>query len=176
MTRAEVVTKARLHLHAKFRHQGRNARALDCAGLPLLVAVELGLKDTNGAPFTIYMYGNYGRSEIRGKLLEMCKKHLVTKWAQSQPVERIPPQIVLQPADVLILLNPSVPCHAAIVTMLPALEWGGKPMLGMIHADGTGAIKKGTRPPRGGEQVVEHLIDATWRAKIAGVFSFPGVE
>lgn len=165
MTRDQIVAQARTHLHAKFRHQGRSARALDCAGLPLLVAVELGLRDTQGELFRLDMYGNYGRQEIRGRLLEITRKHMT---------ERLP--LEMGAGDVIILANPTVACHAAIVSMLPSLAHGELAMQGMIHAHGTGAIGQGTRPPRGGEQVVEHLIDAEWRSKIRGVFSFPEVR
>ena len=61
------------------------------------------------------------------------------------------------PGDILTMRAPFLVHHMAIVSQL---QQG----LGIIHA--YGAVGK----------VTEHLLDARWTARIAGVFSYSGVD
>ncbi|MFZ0739057.1 MAG: hypothetical protein WAM96_18315 [Candidatus Acidiferrales bacterium] len=149
--------KAREFLRTPFAHQGRIKRhGIDCVGLPILVASELGLIDTSGSPFTPTMYGNYPRQPSSDIVLEACRRHLIEKKIED-----------MRPGDVLAILNPRWICHSAIVG-----EFRGA--LTLIQAYGTGNIRKPA--PRGTEMVVEHGIDFKWRRRIRGCFSYPGVE
>lgn len=156
-SRAAIVAKAREFLRTPFAHQGRiKHRALDCVGLPILVASELGLVDTAGAPFTPTMYGNYPRQPGRDLVLAACKKHLIEKKFED-----------VRPGDVLAITNPRWTTHAAIVG-----EFNGA--LTLIHAYGMGNIRRPA--PRGTEIVVEHGINIKWRRRITACFCYPGVE
>lgn len=165
-SRADVVAKAREYLLANtpFHHQGRTkGRGIDCVGLPLCIAEDLGISDKEGVPFTRYMYANYDRQPIHDEVLKLFKKHLLEKHIAAP----------LEPGDILAIRNPTSACHAAIVVSMPSGEWGKPPVLGIIHAYGTDAVAI----PRGGtEKIVEHILDFKWRRRIAGVFTFPGVE
>lgn len=50
-TRTEVVAAARKYLGAEWRHQARSETALDCAGLVVRVARDLGLADVRVADY-----------------------------------------------------------------------------------------------------------------------------
>lgn len=96
MTGADVVSAARGHLDTKWVHQGRmQGAALDCAGLVIIVARQLGLIpadfDVNG----------YSRSPD-GTMLEWCD-------ANMQRVE------ALELGAVLTLATAKEPQHMGIV-------------------------------------------------------------
>jgi cell wall-associated NlpC family hydrolase len=50
-TRAQVCAKARAFVGVPYRHQGRTPAGLDCIGLVVLVARELGLADYTPPPY-----------------------------------------------------------------------------------------------------------------------------
>lgn len=95
--RAEaVVAAARRHLGTPWRHQGRLAgQALDCAGLVILVARELGLIDP------AWDRADYGR-QPDGSLLGVCD-------AMLEPARN------LAPGRVLVLAIARDPQHMGIV-------------------------------------------------------------
>lgn len=145
--RADVVSKAREYLGTKFGHQGRvKGLALDCVGLPLCVAGELGLKGKNGETLDGNHYNVYTRQPLGDYVLDMCKKLLTQK-----------PIRLMQPGDVLSLRVETAACHVGIVS-----EVNG--VLSIIHAY-DGGVKK----------CVEHELGARWKERIAGCFRFPEV-
>lgn len=51
MDRAAIVAAARRHIGTRWRHQGRSAAGLDCVGLIVVVARELGLSPMDVAGY-----------------------------------------------------------------------------------------------------------------------------
>ena len=96
VTRADVIRTARSYVGVRWHHQGRSRAGIDCIGLIIAVAHDLGLSD--------YDITGYGRVPD-GKALRaaMCEQmDLLT----------VPPQ----PGDVLLLRFDRNPLHTAIVT------------------------------------------------------------
>src|SRR5574337_130456 len=146
-TRLEIQEKAREFIGTPFAHQGRiKGQALDCAGLPLLVAEELGIKDRNGDPMSGSLYCNYGPQPQSRLVQDACRKHFIAKGI-----------LKMKPGDIVTIRNSVLPCHVAIVS-----ERGGVPYI--IHAYNGGTCK-----------CVEHILDMNWRRRIECVFEFPGV-
>ena len=147
-TRADIVACARTYVGTPFGHQGRQkGMLLDCVGLPLMVAGELGLKDRFENLIHGGLYTKYTAQPLGNFVKDTAARHLVRK-----PIDQI------APGDVLALRVVSAACHVGMV--------GDSPEgLTLIHAQ-NGA----------GEKCVEHLLDDQWRSRIAGVFSFPEVN
>ncbi len=103
----DLQTAARQYLGVKFHHQGRQPWALDCGGLLILAAKDLGveLEDVAG----------YSRMPDGVTLKATMEKQL--SHANRKP----------QPNDILLMAFRHNPQHIAIVTDLN----GG---LGIIHA------------------------------------------
>lgn len=145
-TRQEIQSKAREFLDTPFADQGREKRnGIDCVGLVLLVAEELGISSKDTTALLGSQYKHYRSTRIDGYVLAECKKRLVEK-----PIAK------LQAGDVAVFRLPDVPCHAAVIA-----ERSG--VLYMIHAYNGGP-----------KRVVENILDVKWRKRICGVFSFPG--
>lgn len=105
-TRAEIVTAARSRLGVEFRHQGRNSSGLDCVGLVIVVAHELGLSDFQSTA--------YPRSPDPDEMRAALEANLdYVRWD------------AVQPGDVLWFRAPE-PQHLAIVTQTEPMQ--------MIHA------------------------------------------
>lgn len=138
-----IVPKAREFLGTKFQHQGRlKGRGIDCLGVPLCVAEELGIPDRLGRPILGSDYLNYPREPMDSEVLTVfCQPRLYEKNLRD-----------VLPGDVLCFHVRNVACHIAIVT--------GTARFTILHA----------YPGLG--RVTEHLIDAKWTARIAGAFSF----
>jgi hypothetical protein len=113
-----------------------------------MVAGELGLKDKLGAALTGASYSTYPAQPMGDYVHQMCLKHLIYK-----PIRG------MLPGDILSINVLTAPCHVAMV----GADSAGQ--LTLIHAYNGGPQK-----------VVEHLLDMKWRRRIAGCFSFPGVE
>ncbi|MEW5708785.1 MAG: peptidase P60 [Pseudomonadota bacterium] len=137
VTRADIVAKAREYLGTPFHHQGRvKGVGVDCAGLVICVARDLGLTDFD----TI----DYGRHADGARMRALLEAHL----------ERVPFSEA-RPGDVLYLWFVKEGQHLAFLTELDPPY--------VLHA--TAAYRK----------VVEHRLDETWRARVAGAYRFPGV-
>jgi cell wall-associated NlpC family hydrolase len=95
-TRADIVATARSYLGVRWHHQGRNRAGLDCIGLVIVVAKDLGLSD--------YDIDGYGRVPD-GKSLR------ATMCEQMDLLKRDP-----LPGDVLLFAFQRNPLHTAIVT------------------------------------------------------------
>jgi NlpC/P60 family putative phage cell wall peptidase len=148
ITKADVVAKAREYLGTPFQHAGRvKGLSCDCIGLPLQVACELGLKDKLGVPFNKSDSKNYSPQPLDGAVHEEAQRRLIEK-----PISE------MCDGDMLTIKMPVVACHTAIVCTTLGRA-------GIIHAYNGGP-----------KRVVEQLLDEKWRSRIAGVFSFPGVE
>jgi hypothetical protein len=100
--RDAVVACARSWLGVPWRHQGRSRRGIDCAGLVVLVARELGLADHDLAV--------YGRHSSGLALVDAFRAAMDT----------VPLPAAL-PGDVLLLADAAYPCHCGILTELRAV-------------------------------------------------------
>jgi cell wall-associated NlpC family hydrolase len=161
-TTAQIVAKAREFLGTPLHHQGRiKGKRIDCVGLALCVAEELGLHDKNGNALHGRDQLNYGPQPLGNLVHETAKARLALKWEAAQKV----PMPAIAPGDVLTIRNPNAACHAGIVSSLNG-------SLAIIHAYASGPARPG---PRNKQRVCEHVLDASWRARIEGIFEFPGV-
>lgn len=152
VSRADVVRRARHYLGTRYKHQGRSESVIDCIGIAICVAEELGLRDKEGNLFHRGMYASYPRIPLGEELQEACKKHLVVKSLET------PANLDgLSFGDILTMRVPTVITHLAIVSDVNGQK-------GIIHS------YNGVR-----RKVIEHRIDVRWMRRIAGVFSFPGV-
>lgn len=69
MTGEDVVLEARKFLGVPWKHQGRDERGVDCAGLVLKVAHGLGLSTFDTA--------DYLRTSSDQTMLRLCRDHLI---------------------------------------------------------------------------------------------------
>lgn len=146
-SRADVISKAREYVGTPFQHLARvNGRGIDCVGLLLCVADDLGIKDTSGAPLLRGDYPDYSHQPVGTFVQDECRRRLTSKSISD-----------LKPGDVVTLRVPTDPCHVAIIS-----ERGGH--LYMVHAYSAGEQK-----------CVEHVLSPQWRRRIVGVFSLPQV-
>lgn len=111
MTRADVVAEARKWLGTPWVHQHRaKGQAVDCAGLIICVARDLGLLPAD------FDLNGYSRMPD-GTLLAVCDEHM-------DRIERS----AMQPGDVLLMATEHDPQHMGI---LGDYRHGG---LSLIHA------------------------------------------
>jgi len=104
-SRIEVVETARSYIGTRWRHQGRDRRGLDCVGLVLRVAHDLGLTD-----FDVSNYGRVPSNRMMERVLsEQCEKTTLAE---------------IESGDILHLAFEKQPQHLAIVSDV-----------GIIHAD-----------------------------------------
>lgn len=80
----DIVTAARRWIGVRWQHQGRSRDGIDCAGLVIVVAHELGLTEFDTT--------DYARQATDETMLAICREHMA-------PVARDD----LQPGDVLVL-------------------------------------------------------------------------
>lgn len=150
ITRAAIQAKAREFIGTPFKdkHRLKGKRGgIDCVGLVLLVAEELGISYSDTQEMRGADYLNYSVAGLNSYVLTECRARLNEK-----------PVAQMKAGDVLVMRVPDIPCHAGIVT-----DRNG--VLYMVHAYNTGP-----------KEVVEHIIDTAWRRRVCGVFSYPGVE
>jgi cell wall-associated NlpC family hydrolase len=122
-SREEIVAAARAYVGAPWRHQGRSRQGLDCAGLVVLVARDLGLSDYDSTSYRRHAQGLAFVDHFRSRM---------------DPV----PVTEMRPGDVLVFADHAYPCHASIVS-----ERHGVPY--MIHAHAM--RRKVVEEPYGGE-------------------------
>jgi cell wall-associated NlpC family hydrolase len=135
-------------LGVPYKHRGRTARGLDCAGLPWLSYAEEGV--------VLPDLRRYGRTPFDDGLMRATQDALgVPVWqgAKGQTV----PRELLSFGDVVVLRFVVEPHHLAIV--------GDDAMYGLslIHADGTLGVSR----------VVEHGLVEPFVSMIAAVFRRP---
>jgi cell wall-associated NlpC family hydrolase len=96
VTRTDIVETARKYLGVRWRHQGRNELGIDCVGLIVRTAHDLGLSD--------YDSTNYKR---RSTGLEFIN-HFRNNMREKSFAER-------KPGDVILFRDDVYPCHCGIV-------------------------------------------------------------
>jgi cell wall-associated NlpC family hydrolase len=96
-TRQDIIDHARKFLGVRWRHQGRSERGLDCIGLIVRVAHDLGLSD----------YDNFGYKRIADtrRLEEELDVQMI----------RVPRDLA-KPGDVMLMQYGGNPQHVAIRT------------------------------------------------------------
>jgi NlpC/P60 family putative phage cell wall peptidase len=147
ISRELVVIRARSYVGSPFVHQGRQlGRGIDCVGLVLCVAEDLGLRDSAGVPFLRGDYVSYSAQPVDRFVHEECIKRLTVK----APLDE------LLAGDVLSMRVPHLPTHLAIIAIRSGVQY-------VIHAY------------NGNGKVVEHVLSEPWRRRIVGSFSFPEV-
>ena len=103
-----IVAAARGWLGTPWRHQGRTRGGMDCLGLVVVVARELGLSERDGT--------GYSRRATGRALLDPFREEM----------DEIPLDAV-RPGDVVVFADRCYPCHVGILS-----ERHGA--LGVIHA------------------------------------------
>lgn len=138
-----LVAAARKYLGVRFRHRGRSAKGLDCAGLGWIAYRDCGVE--------LEDFRLYGREPHEDGLVRRLTGLL------GEPVLVAPvTQGDLQPGDVIVFRFVKEPHHVGLVSDYP---YGGA--LGVIHADGEQ------------ECVVEHRLAPDHIARITHVFRRP---
>ena len=107
---SDIITAARTYLGVPWRHQGRGRRGLDCAGLIVRVARDLGLSDYDATGYRRHAQGQSFVEHFRRNMDQL-------------PVPN------MRPGDVLVFADAAYPCHAAIVA-----EKYGRPSIVHAHA------------------------------------------
>lgn len=151
MTHAQLTATARTWLGTKFHHQGRlkmtreHRGGVDCLGLLVGIAAELDLRGRDRvrlASLDMTQYGHYpDEQRLRAALDDAL-------WAK----EGLTPG----EGDVALLEVDGRAQHLGLITRYPLS--GGAATLGLLHA---------YAPARG---VVEHALDASWKARVIGLW------
>lgn len=96
-TRSQVLAQARSYMGVRFKHLGRTREeGLDCFGLIIRVAWDLGLSD-----FTL---AGYGRIPHPATVRHHCGEQMIEKQI-----------LQMQPADVVLMAHKRWVCHLAFV-------------------------------------------------------------
>jgi cell wall-associated NlpC family hydrolase len=147
-----VVASARGWLGTRFHHQGRLKKTdthkggVDCLGLLVGVAAELGLKSKTGDPIITYDRREYTHTPDTTQL-----KNVLEAILEPVPIEGI------CEADTVLMNVDGRPQHMGIVSNL-----SNNP--GLIHA---------YAPARA---VVEHPMDTFWSGRIVAAFRLHGIN
>jgi hypothetical protein len=148
VTNEQIVMRARAYLGTPFVPKGRSiGKALDCIGLVLMVAQDLGLKDIHGIPVTGSTYSDYSDQPVGNFVHDECFKNLIYV-----PVRKV------QPGNVVTVAVGTAPCH-----------------VGFIGSDRSGALTLIHAYNGGRQNVVEIPIDIKWFRRLRGGFTFPEV-
>ncbi|MFW0776983.1 MAG: C40 family peptidase [Rickettsiales bacterium] len=146
MNDVDIVMVARSWIGTRFHHQGRQKKTekhkggVDCLGLLVGVAGELGLHLSDGTPLASFDSTNYSHYPNTTELMHKLARLL----------DPIPTEETLA-GDVLLLRIDESPQHLAIVSNYQS-------GLGMIHA---------YAPARA---VVEHSLDTWWMKRIKAAY------
>ncbi len=143
--RLVLIDEARKLVGTPWRHQGRTVAGADCIGFGWLVYAAT-LLICRGITLD-KPRSDYGRTPSGGKL----RAELV-EWL-GDPVDREP-----IPGDIVTIKWAGDERHLGIIVPHPQRDYG------MIHGDNTAAGAEGPR-------VVEHGMDARWRARIVEVWA-----
>lgn len=104
MKRTDIIEEANKWVGTPWRHQGRNSRGIDCAGLVLNVGNDLKLMD--------YHCANYPRNT--------CKDHFLNHFKifgiQKEVVNR-------KPGDMILFRDGIYACHCGILDVRNGLEY-----------------------------------------------------
>ncbi len=140
----DVIAAARAYLGTRFAHQGRSADGLDCLGLLIATADDLGLA-FNNQPASTLDVPQYGSRPDVVMLKKKLDGHLVSIHFNEA-----------RAADIALLKIDGSPQHLALLTDYPLAS-----ELGMIHA---------YAPAR---QVTEHRYDPHWRRATYALYRLP---
>ena len=139
-----AVEIARAQIGTPFRHQGRTPGwALDCAGLVVHVAAELGLEYFDQQGYSRHPSDNLLESALDG-----------------QPCLRRVALDDMQPGDVLVMRFSGDPQHLAIYAGFNTDYQAD----GIVHA----LCQTG----KSNSKVCEHRLDDDWRSRIVRVYRF----
>lgn len=108
VSRNDVIAEARTWLGVPWAHQGRTKQGVDCAGLVIMVARNLGL--------SAYDTTNYQRRTNGRGFLTHFRENMIDK-----------PVADARPGDVLLFRDKQFPCHSTIVAQRNSL-------LTIVHA------------------------------------------
>jgi cell wall-associated NlpC family hydrolase len=143
-----IVVAARSWLGTRFHHQGRLKKTdrhkggVDCLGLLVGVAGELGLTRADGLPLMALDETDYAHYPDTIRLKQKLSQALA-----------VIPHAGIQAGDILLLATDNQPQHLAIVSDF-------QQRLGIIHA---------YAPAR---CVVEHVLDGYWQERIAAAYRY----
>jgi cell wall-associated NlpC family hydrolase len=148
ITRAQILTAARAHLGAPFRHQGRSPAGMDCVGLLVLVGRTLGYahRDVTG----------YSRRATGRGFLEHFHAAL----------DEITPQAA-RAGDVLVFVETVYPCHTGILSAVDETGIVTDTTTGIPHLIHAHALRG---------SVLEEPFLGEWPAKLRFAFRFRGLE
>lgn len=146
MTGAEIVAAGRQYLGTRWVHQGRSRSGVDCVGLLVLVARDLGIPHQD--------VRNYDRRPAEGQLERILGEQLVAI-----------PRHEVRIGDVVALEDRQSRqvCHVGILTD------GARPFA-LLHA----WIRMPERIQKRG--VVEMRLSEDWKKRIRTAYSWPGLE
>lgn len=120
VSRAQVLACARTFIGTRWQHQGRKkGLGIDCAGLVICVARELGLTDVD--------FANYSRHPDGASLIAACKTHMRPLWLGDA-----------MPGDVLAMTFDLHPQHLAILS-----EFEGRQSLIHSYAEARMVVEHG---------------------------------
>lgn len=148
ITPPDIVTSARSWIDTRFTHQGRLKKThthkggVDCLGLLIGVASELGLQDSNGRPITSYDNTQYTHAPDTTQLRYLLRTLLTPKPTQELGV-----------GDVALFAMQGNPQHLAIISN----QIGDT--LHIIHSYAQA------------RKVVEHELDTHWRKSLVAGYS-----
>lgn len=95
MTKQDVINQARKYLGVRYKHQGRTEFGLDCLGLLVKVAHDLGISKADS--------NDYGRVPDGRKMMRQLEEHLDITTSP-------------EPGDILLFRFQGEPRHLAIKT------------------------------------------------------------
>jgi cell wall-associated NlpC family hydrolase len=142
-TAGGLVAQCRAWLGTPWLHQGRTRSGVDCVGLILAAAAELGIKRAASLELA-----DYGRQTNDDRLRRLCEEHLAP-W----------PLHDLRPGLVALMRFDVHPQHVGVLGDYP--HGGGARQLSLIHA----------HQQQG--RVVEHRLADVWRARLVAVYAVP---
>ncbi len=153
-TQQAIVACARGWIGTRFHHQGRLKKTpvhhggVDCLGLLVGVASELGLKSRTHKPIADFDHTTYPHYP-QGTALMHNLNELLDPVSVSD----------MQAGDIALMAVDGAPRHLGIVS---AIEIDGQQKPGLIHAYAQA------------RKVVEHAIDAYWKNTIIRLYRVPG--
>jgi cell wall-associated NlpC family hydrolase len=110
MTGADIVEKTREFIGVPFRHWGRNRNGVDCVGLVIAAAHELGITQYEPPPYSRLVDPERLRKQLEQACFEVSFQEL-------------------EPGDVLLLKVLGLPVHLGIYTgetLIHAFETAGR--------------------------------------------------
>lgn len=176
VTRADVLRVSRSYVGMAFRSQGRGrpgegrCARIDCGGLVVCVGDDLGLSDRLGAPILRSDYQTCGAIPLRDWIHAEAERRLIKRETGK-----------IEPGDFVTLRAPNSISHCGIIS---DFTQSGVSCLGLIfpypvrlqeaeRSAGSGSI--GAHSQIDG-RIVEVRFDDRWQMRLAGVFSWPGVN